>query len=102
MKIKLVKIESYARKLKLQFICMNALSFFPFHGGFYLFDLDEINFAEFASDMSLSQNYLNVQIDFLPFTDKPPLLIWMQVVSMKGFGINEIAARLPNAVSGVV
>lgn len=28
---------------------------------------------------------------------KPPLLIWMQVLSMKIFGINELAVRLPTA-----
>ncbi len=79
-----------------------ALLFIPFAGGVHLFDWDEINFAECAREMIVSGNCLNVQIDFKPFWEKPPLFIWMQVLSMKAFGINEFAARFPNAVSGIV
>jgi 4-amino-4-deoxy-L-arabinose transferase-like glycosyltransferase len=79
-----------------------ALLFIPFLGGVHLFDWDEINFAESAREMIVSGNYLTVQIDFLPFWEKPPLFIWMQVLSMKMFGVNEFAARFPNAVCGIV
>lgn len=30
---------------------------------------------------------------------KPPLLIWLQVISMRCFGINEVAFRLPSALA---
>jgi len=79
-----------------------ALLFIPFLGNVHLFDWDEINFAESAREMIVSGNYLSVQINFIPFTEKPPLFFWMQVVSMKIFGINEFAARFPNAVCGIV
>lgn len=79
-----------------------SLLFFPFLGQVHLFDWDEINFAECAREMIVSNNYLQVQIDFQPFWEKPPLFIWMQVLSMKIFGINEYAARFPNALTGVV
>ena len=78
------------------------LLFVPFLGHTNLFDWDEINFAEAAREMILTKNYLTVQIDFQPFWEKPPLFIWMQVLSMKAFGINEFAARFPNAVCGIV
>jgi 4-amino-4-deoxy-L-arabinose transferase-like glycosyltransferase len=52
--------------------------------------------------MIVSGNYLTVQINYLPFWEKPPLFIWMQVLSMKAFGINEFAARFPNAVAGII
>jgi len=78
------------------------LFFFPFLGKVHLFDWDEINFAESAREMIVSADYLNVQINFQPFWEKPPLFIWMQTVSMKLFGINEFAARFPNAVCGVI
>lgn len=68
----------------------------------HLFDWDEINFAECAREMIVTGDYLNVQINFRPFWEKPPLFIWLQVISMKVFGINEFAARLPNAVCGIV
>lgn len=78
------------------------LLFIPFLGSVHLFDWDEINFAECAREMIVSHDYNTVQIDFLPFWEKPPLFIWMQVVCMKLFGINELAARLPNAIGGAL
>lgn len=75
--------------------------FIPFIGDMNLFDWDELNFAESAREMIISQDYLTVQIDFEPFWEKPPLFIWFQVLSMKIFGINEFAARLPNAICGI-
>lgn len=79
-----------------------SILFFPFLGQVHLFDWDEINFAECAREMIVSKNYLQVQVDYQPFWEKPPLFIWMQVVAMKLFGINEYAARFPNAFIGVV
>lgn len=79
-----------------------ALLFIPFLGNVHLFDWDEINFAESAREMIVSGDYLNVQINFVPFWEKPPLFIWTQVLSMKVFGINEFAARFPNAIVGIV
>ncbi len=79
-----------------------SLLFFPFLGHVHLFDWDEINFAECAREMIVSKDYLRSQIDFMPFWEKPPLFIWMQVVAMKLFGIGEFAARFPNAIIGVV
>ncbi|NJK86359.1 MAG: phospholipid carrier-dependent glycosyltransferase [Bacteroidales bacterium] len=73
-----------------------------FLGGVHLFDWDEINFAESAREMLVTGDYLTVRINYLPFWEKPPLFIWMQVISMKLFGINEFAARFPNAVCGII
>ncbi len=79
-----------------------SLLFFPFLGQVHLFDWDEINFAECAREMIVTDNYLQVQIDYRPFWEKPPVFIWLQVLAMKAFGVNEYAARFPNAVIGVV
>lgn len=79
-----------------------ALLFIPFLGSVHLFDWDEINFAECAREMIVTGNYSKVQINFQPFWEKPPLFIWMQVLSMKLFGVNEFAARFPNAICGIV
>ena len=79
-----------------------ALFFIPFLGGVHLFDWDEINFAECAREMVVTGNFSQVILDYQPFWEKPPLFIWMQVISMKLFGINEFAARYPNAICGVV
>jgi 4-amino-4-deoxy-L-arabinose transferase-like glycosyltransferase len=76
------------------------LLFIPFLGAVHLFDWDEINFAECAREMIATGDYSTAQINFFPFWEKPPLFIWMQVLSMKTFGINEFAARFPNALCG--
>ena len=67
-----------------------------------LFDWDEINFAESAREMLLSGNYFQVQVDFSPFWEKPPLFFWLQAGCMQLFGVNEMSARLPNAIIGIV
>lgn len=74
----------------------------PFLGHSQLFDWDEINFAECAREMIATGDYTTVRINYEPFWEKPPLFIWMQVLSMKAFGINEFAARFPNAMCGIV
>ena len=87
---------------RLSILILSGIFFVPFLGGLHLFDWDEINFAEIAREMILTGDYLRPQINFEPFWEKPPLFIWMQVLSMHVFGINEFAARFPNAVCGMI
>lgn len=82
------------------FLFLLSCFFYIGLGGTHLFDWDEINFAESAREMIESGNYLRVQINYLPFWEKPPFFFWIQVLSMKVFGINEFAARFPNALLG--
>ena len=85
------------------FIAIAAgLLFILFLGRVHLFDWDEINFAECAREMIVTGDYTRVYMDFKPFWEKPPLFFWMQAFSMHIFGINEFAARFPNAVCGVI
>ena len=74
----------------------------PYIGVVHLFDWDEINFAESAREMLVTGNYLDVQINYETFLEKPPLFFWIQALSMKVFGVNEFAARFPNAIIGVI
>jgi len=90
------------RFIQMIIIIVTGILFIPFLGNVHLFDWDEINFAEAAREMIKTGNFLTVQIDYHPFWEKPPLFIWMQVISMKIFGINEFAARFPNAIGGIV
>ena len=86
---------------KLILIALGAILFIPYLGNVPLFDWDEINFAESAREMLATGNYLQIQIDFQAFHEKPPFFIWMQALSMHFFGVNEFAARLPNALIGI-
>jgi 4-amino-4-deoxy-L-arabinose transferase-like glycosyltransferase len=76
--------------------------FIPFLGAVHLFDWDEINFAECAREMLASGDYFSVKINYRPFWEKPPIFIWLQALSMNVFGVNEFAARLPNAICGCI
>ena len=76
--------------------------FLPFLGSVHLFDWDEINFAESSREMLVTKNFFQVQINFEPFMEKPPLFFWLQSLSMSLFGITEFAARFPNAIFGVL
>lgn len=81
---------------------LGAVFFVPGLGRVHLFDWDEANFAEAAREMIASGNYLQMQIDYRPFYQKPPLFIWLQTLSMKTFGVNEFAARFVNALCGII
>ncbi len=83
-------------------ILSGALFFIPLLGYVHLFDWDEINFAESAREMLLTGEYFQVQINFTPFEEKPPLFFWLQSLSMSLFGVNEFSARLPNALFGIL
>lgn len=87
---------------QLLIVAVAFIFFVPFLGSVRLFDWDEINFAECAREMIVTGDYLHMQIDYRPFTEKPPLFVWCQVASMHIFGINEFAARLPNAIVGII
>lgn len=89
-------------RAELLILVLSSLFFIPFLGQAHLFDWDEINFAEAAREMIVTGDYFKVQIDFKQFWEKPPLFIWLQVASMKMFGINEFAARFPNSIAGIL
>jgi 4-amino-4-deoxy-L-arabinose transferase-like glycosyltransferase len=83
-------------------ILVSSLVFIPLIGNCPLFDWDEINFAECAREMVVTGNYSSVQLNYRPFWEKPPFFIWLQAISMNIFGVNEFAARFPNAVCGIL
>jgi 4-amino-4-deoxy-L-arabinose transferase-like glycosyltransferase len=97
-----MKINIHKKYYLLLIAVFTALILFPCLGNVHLFDWDEANFAELAREMILTKNYLQPQINYLPFYEKPPVFIWMQVASMKLLGINEFAARFPNACLGIL
>lgn len=89
------------KTIRVLIILGGLLLFVPNLGNVHLFDWDEVNFAECAREMIVTGDYLHVTVDYAPFHEKPPLFIWLQAISMLAFGVNEFAARLPNAVIGV-
>lgn len=90
------------RLYQLFFLLAGLLFFTTSLGSVHLFDWDEVNFAESAREMLVTGNFTQVQINYRPFWEKPPLFFWLQSLSMSLFGINAFAARLPNAIFGVI
>ena len=65
---------------------------------------DEARNAVNALEMSQSHNWLIRTYNGFPeiFETKPPLLIWFQVVSLKIFGYNELAIRMPSVMFSIL
>lgn len=89
-------------KYSFLFALAGFLFFVPFLGGVHLFDWDEVNFAEISREMVVTGDFLRVSINFEPFYQKPPFFFWTQALAMKVFGVGEFAARLPNAICGII
>jgi len=72
------------------------LSFAP------LFDLDEGAFSEATREMIVRGDYITTYLNGELRFDKPILIYWLQVISVKIFGLNEFALRLPSALAGSI
>ncbi len=88
------------RCLSAKWILLIALALsLAFQGTRGLYDRDETRYAEVAREMLLTGDYLLPQRDFHPHLTKPPFTYWTIASSMKIFGVNEWAVRLPNAIA---
>lgn len=59
-------------------------------------DVSEARYGEIARKMLETGNWVTPLHDYgVPFWAKPPLSTWLSAFSMKLFGINEFAVRLP-------
>ncbi|MDE6112359.1 MAG: glycosyltransferase family 39 protein, partial [Bacteroidales bacterium] len=62
---------------------------------------DEARLAINGYEMMQNHRFFVTTYEGAPdlWNTKPPLLIWLQVLSMRCFGINEVAFRLPSALA---
>ncbi len=65
---------------------------------------DESRLAVNAAEMHSSHNYIVTTYEHQPdlYNTKPPLMIWLQVLSIKYFGLTEWAIRFPSALAGLL
>jgi 4-amino-4-deoxy-L-arabinose transferase-like glycosyltransferase len=63
-----------------------------------LFDVDEGAFAEATRELTVGHDWGSTTLNGVDRFDKPILVYWFQAISLKTFGINEFAARLPSAL----
>jgi len=80
---------------------LTLFTFFLLLGSRSLNEPDEGRYSEIAREMIETGNWLVPHLWYLPHLDKPPLTCWLVAASMKLFGQNEWAARLPVALAGI-
>ena len=80
---------------------MGAVIFFYRLGAPGLMDPDEGRYAEIAREMFVLKDWLVPHLNLFPYLEKPPLVYWFTALSFKALGYNELAARLPSAVSAL-
>jgi len=68
-----------------------------------LWEPDEGRYAEIPREMLATGDWLTPRLNGVLYFEKPPLQYWLSALSMKLFGVNGAAARLPLALaSGLV
>lgn len=86
---------------KYGWLALTLFTFFFLLGSRALNEPDEGRYAEIAREMIETGDWLVPHLWYLPHLDKPPMTYWLVAVSMKWFGQNEWAVRLPVALAGV-
>src|SRR5580704_12523233 len=66
-----------------------------------LFDQIDGQYAGAAREMMVRGDWLTPTQDGVPRLQKPPLVYWCEVLSMRVFGVNEFGARFPVALATV-
>ena len=82
-------------------LVISLFTFFFLLGYRSLNEPDEGRYSVIASEMVETSNWLVPQLWYVPHLDKPPLTYWAEAVSIKLFGRNEWAVRLPVAVAAL-
>jgi 4-amino-4-deoxy-L-arabinose transferase-like glycosyltransferase len=65
-------------------------------------DPNEAEYAEAAREMIESGDWISPHLNYVLFLNKPPLTYWLIGLADRAFGVNERAARLPSALSGLL
>ncbi|HSY09725.1 MAG TPA: glycosyltransferase family 39 protein [Candidatus Dormibacteraeota bacterium] len=82
-------------------LLLTGCTFFLLLGSRALNEPDEGRYSEIAREMIETGDWLVPHFWYLPHLDKPPMTYWLVAASMKFFGQNEWAVRLPVALAGI-
>lgn len=92
-----IKFQGIKQVASLGVVILLSLS-----GRAYLLEGEEVQAAEMAREMIETGNFIRPQFNFLPAWAQLPLYAWLQALGMQVFGIGIFAARLPNAIGGII
>src|SRR6478752_2287027 len=87
------------RALLIFLLCLTALLHLATIGWGDLYNETDGQYAGAAREMLQSHQWLTPTNDGIPRLQKPPLLYWAIVVSLKALGLTTAAARLPIALA---
>ena len=76
--------------------------YLQFLGRLPLMEPDEGRYAEIPREMLETGDFITPYLNYVKYFEKPPLIYWLNALSMKFLGQNEFAARLPSALCGVL
>ncbi|HEV8119883.1 MAG TPA: glycosyltransferase family 39 protein, partial [Candidatus Polarisedimenticolia bacterium] len=62
---------------------------------------DEGRNAEVGREMLETKDFVTPHLNAAVYLDKPPVFFWAVAASVAIFGVNEMAARLPSALSAI-
>jgi 4-amino-4-deoxy-L-arabinose transferase-like glycosyltransferase len=67
-----------------------------------LMEIDAVQYANISREMLLHKNFLHLYDQGRDYLDKPPMLFWLSSASMKIFGVNDAAYRLPSFLFSIL
>jgi 4-amino-4-deoxy-L-arabinose transferase-like glycosyltransferase len=59
---------------------------------------DGARYAEIPREMVVTGDYITPHLNGVKYFEKPPLFYWLQAISIKAFGANEVAVSIVNAL----
>ncbi|PYI87138.1 MAG: hypothetical protein DME26_07040 [Verrucomicrobia bacterium] len=74
---------------------------FLFLGTHGLIEPDEGRYAEIGREMAADGDWVIPHMDGFAHLSNPPMIYWLTAASIKAFGANEWAARLPSALAAL-
>src|SRR5687767_11889277 len=69
-------------------------------GGSSLAAWDEAIYAQVSREIVQNGDWLTLHWQYQPWFEKPPLFIWSTALFYRLFGVSELWARVPSALSG--
>ena len=80
---------------------LTVLAYFLYLGLNNIWTPNESFYAEAVREMLATGDYLNINYNYEPRFNKPPLLYWLMALSANLFGLSEFSIRLPVALCGL-
>ena len=91
-------------KEKKVFITCILLCFAVYLTGWFipLMEVDAAQYANISREMLMNKSFLQVYDMGKDYLDKPPMLFWLSSLSMRMFGINDMAYRFPSFLFAIL